>query len=112
MDKELVQKCNRILNFFDTLARESRHKEEFPITNFIDVYQEFDSLDIDEHLKDDLADIFSDLRGVAFALGFVVGQNYEITYPEANDDIDAIEKMIRERALLPYVIREKERRVT
>ena len=107
MEKELLQRCNRILNFFDAMGRESRHGEEFPISNFIDVYREFDSLNIEEHLQDDIADIFSEFRSIGFTLGFVIGQKYEITYPEANEDIEAIEKVIRERALLPYVIREK-----
>lgn len=110
MDKELKKRCERISHFFDTLAREGTYGtlgEEFPISNFVSAYPELKAIGINERLQDTIAELFTDLGAIAFALGFVIGSRYEVTYPEAKEDIEAIEKVIREKGLLPYVPREK-----
>lgn len=54
-------------------------------------------------------DVMSDLTAIAFTFGFAIGQMFETPLPDAQNDIDAIKKVIREKALLPYLPR-KERR--
>jgi hypothetical protein len=61
----------------------------------------------DPKMQDDAADILFDVRSVFFALGYVIGQSFEMTYPEARKDVEAFKKVMRERQLLPYVPRQK-----
>jgi hypothetical protein len=110
-EKKLKELCHRIYGFFDDLRGED-YGEQFPISNGLDYYKWMKDAKFDPALQDKAADILFDVRSVYFAFGYVMGQSFEITYPEARKDIEVIKKVIKEKALLPYFPRErKERRM-
>jgi hypothetical protein len=43
---------------------------------------------------------------IPFAFGYVIGQMFDIPSPEIQKEIDKIKKLLREKALLPYLLRE------
>jgi hypothetical protein len=44
---------------------------------------------------------------VGIVFGFLLGQMFDLTDPEMLKNVDALKKIIREKALLPYFPREK-----
>lgn len=44
---------------------------------------------------------------IPFAVGYVIGQILDIPSPEVQKEIDKIKNLLREKALLPYLPREK-----
>jgi hypothetical protein len=55
--------------------------------------------------------IENDLITMAFAFGYVVGQTFDVGYPEIQKEIETVKSFLREKALFPYLPREvKERR--
>ena len=105
-EKKLKVLCHRIFNFFDDLCNEN-YGDQFPISNGLDYYKWMKDAKFDPDLQDKAADILFEVRSVYFAFGYVMGQSFEITYPEVRKDIETIKKVMRERQLLPYLPREK-----
>lgn len=60
-----------------------------------------------EEMSDDLFDFSKVVIAVAFSFGFAMGQMIDPTDPPDRDRIEKIQRVIRERPLLPYVPREK-----
>ena len=113
--KELQDRCNRIATLFDMMPAESSYNcpAEPTIMNFVETL--FDpKLDAMEDLADEnddfrkrFVDAFCQAYEVVFAVAFVMGQEFDLTYPEAKEDVEAIRQVIREECLLPYLRRER-----
>jgi hypothetical protein len=106
--EELREICERLFSIFDILNDEG----EYLLTEFIHKMAEgkylfnivHDEVQVDAKRIDR---IISDLPDFGFAFGFAIGQMLEAPYPEAQKDIEAIKKIIRENKLLPYLPRER-----
>ena len=107
--KKLNERCKRIFDFFCQLDSECNYSREIPIINLIfpnNLYSQLGNV-VDEKTKNKVMDLFWPSAAVAFTIGYVIGQSFEITFPQAKGDILAIKKVIKERQLLPYLPREK-----
>jgi len=110
MNKKVKKYCEKIFGFFACLNDEGDYGKEFRLGVFIDWFPKLESLNVNGELNgkmDKLMDLFWDIRAVAFGMGYVIGHEFDITYPEAKRDIKAVKKFIREKQLLPYLPREK-----
>lgn len=58
-------------------------------------------------IEDELTQLECDLFEVGFSLGYVIGQSFDIPYPEVRRAIESIKTVIKEKALLPYLPRER-----
>jgi hypothetical protein len=110
-EKELKERCERIFDLFDRLNIESTYGEDIPIRNLISSEEFYNELHLltpsDDSMFDDIIDLLWKRIEIAFALGFVIGKDFDLTYPEAQADIEYIRKVIKEEGLLPYLPREK-----
>jgi hypothetical protein len=100
--KKLDERCQRIFDFFCQLDSEGNYCREVPIVNLIfpnSLYKQLEE-PFDKGLLWPIAE-------VAFTIGYVIGQSFEITFPEAKGDIEAIKKVIKDKQLLPYLPRER-----
>ena len=107
MDGGFVKRCCRIASLFDCMGKDSEYDKGWVLSDFLDEYPELKSLGIDGMLYDDVTDVFQGHWQVAFGLGFVIGRSVDLTYPEAQADIEAIKHVIRKKGLLPYLPRER-----
>ena len=106
--EEILTACNNVFDSFDALADPDTHA-------IIDLCDEVSGFEKKmESIAPELSKNFTKyycefINGleVAFSLGFVIGQQFEITSPESKEDIEFIKEVIREKALLPYLPREK-----
>ncbi len=81
-DKKLKRRCERIMAH---------------------VYPKLDDSGLNGHNQDAVYNMIRDIQCVAFAFGYVVGQSVQLTYSEAQKDVEAIKKVIREQGLLRYL---------
>jgi hypothetical protein len=105
-EKKLKKLCQRIYGFFDELTSQD-YGGQFPISNGLDYYKWMKDAKFDPKMQDEAADLLFDVRSVFFAVGYVIGQSFEMTYPEARKDVEALKGVLREKQLLPYLPREK-----
>ena len=105
-EKKIKELCGRIFGFFDDLNNQY-DETEFPFSNGFSYYEWMKAKKFDDKMQEEAADILYDVRKVFFAVGYVIGQSFEMGYPEAKKDVEALKKIIREKALLPYFPREK-----
>ena len=56
--------------------------------------------------EEDWIDFTKKIIDVSFGFGYVVGQSFDIPYPEIQKDIEAIKKLLKEKALFPYFPKE------
>ena len=109
-EKKLRERCKKIFSFFDHLNRESGYGKDIPIRNLIfpdEFYDELEPLIADGTAFDEAMDLLWPRTDIAFALGFIIGKEFDITYPGAQADLDYIREVIKEKVLLPYLPREK-----
>ncbi len=111
MDREkFVDTCGSVRGFFDYLKDDDYSTKLPPISRLIhgdnsfDPYSDIQSVIDDE---DKVNDLIWNIRDMAFSIGFILGSEIEVTNLEARADIKAIRKEIRDKALLPYLLREK-----
>ena len=113
MDTQEIKEISvRIFSAFDDIANMSSRIPEasgdgcclLPFLNEIIPIPE-------DKIPNDLYDFFYDYRTDlienAFTLGYVLGLMVESSYPSIQKDVEAIKKVLREKALLPYVPRER-----
>lgn len=108
--KELFEICHKIAGFFDYLNENTEYGEEFPMTNLVnseEYYERLYSIIGHNEMADEVNGVMWEVKDIAFALGYVIGQKVEMTDPNAQADIEAIYKEIKEHRLLPYLPREK-----
>jgi hypothetical protein len=114
--KELKECFERVFMFFDDLnggnctPYETGNLGDFPIASFIDASEKVCSLlpkEVTTEVEDRALKVAYDVRDMAFGIGFVIGQQFDLTYPGAKKDIETIKKVIRDEGLLPYLPREK-----
>jgi len=58
-------------------------------------------------VEEALTDIEENLITMAFAFGYVIGQTFDVGYPEIQKEIETVKSFLKEKALLPYFPREK-----
>ena len=111
MDREkFVDTCGRVRGFFDYLNNDDFCTELPPISRFIhgdnsvDPYEDIQSV-IDD--ADKVNDLIWNIRDMAFSIGFVLGSEIEVTDLETRANIEAIRNEIKDKALLPYLPRER-----
>lgn len=121
--KMIVEKLEMISNAIDGLshnqypAYDDAEREVNQIQIFI-----FDIMDEKKIFKnllgekfereDEYTEFITLFCKVSFGLGFAVGQLFETPYKPIKDDIKILGKLLKEKKLLPYFPREKERRTT
>lgn len=105
-EKKLKELCRRIYGFFDDFDNQD-YTEEFPISNGLSYYKWMKAKKFDGKMQDEAADLLFDVRSVFFALGYAIGQSFDVTHPEARKDVETLKKVIKEKHLLPYLPREK-----
>lgn len=112
--KNFNERCERIFNFFNHLNDSSDYTQEVPIVNLIFPNSFYDQLHIviskdknNEFKVEEIVDLAGPISEVAFAIGYVIGQSFEITFSDAKNDVEAIKKIIREKQLLPYLLKER-----
>jgi len=106
--EELRERCSRFFSFFDLMKdiNNSPYEgvEDFPISHFV---YEWGHIYDDTEDEDHEMENFQAGQNIAFVLGFIIGHEFDVTYPEAQADIEAIKQEIREKGLLPYLPRER-----
>lgn len=83
---------------------EKEHKRTDDLINKF--YEKFGG-DKGTELENILDDFETAMVSVAFSLGYVFGQMFDIPYPEIQKDVEAIKTLMKEKKLLSYVPREK-----
>jgi len=114
---EIHSNCVSIFELFD--PPDANGIPDFPVSTFLSEATVFDQFierikkekdkDLRELLEFRLQNIAFD---IAFGFGFVFGHMFDIPNAKVQKNIEAIKKVIKERKLLPYLPREKERRET
>ena len=107
--EKFKEACSRIRNLYDGLVQDANYGEEdFPLMDFCfqDEFNEATKLLKDGENFSDIWGLMHDGCETAFALGYVIGQIFEITYPEAKEDIEVIKETIRKNQLLPFLPRD------
>lgn len=108
--KLIEQRCRRIFDFFDHLNLESGYGKDLPIRNLIfpdEFHDELGPLIADGTAYEEAMDLLWPRTDIGFTLGFIIGKDFDLTYPEAQKDIEAIKKVIKKEGLLPYHLRER-----
>ena len=106
-EKELKERCERLFGAFNALNEGPGYTDELPLCDYIDYFEMLKSKGITGETQDRAREVMFEVRGTAFALGFVIGQKFELTHPDAQEDVEAIYREIKEHGLLPYLPREK-----
>lgn len=127
-----IDRCNKLYDYFDMYKFEETN--DLPLTDIVHGPTEiqenfiFDSLarffvgDYEPPFEKDYKDLecinnqkWEDINHeisrtppkIAFAIGYILGQMFDITDPDIQADIEPIKKVIKEKQLLPYVPRER-----
>lgn len=118
--KEFIEACDDVFEYFNN-EEETTNKDGLTTLRMYDFFDQFlesrnkisDFL-IDqeyrvgnEHIVDYFQHFQSDLRASSFAIGFVMGNMFDLIRPEVQEKIHLIKKMIREKQLLPYLPKER-----
>ncbi len=109
--KEILEKCQIITASFDGLQDDERNG-----TEFIDLCDEVSGFSTKmESIAPELAANFTDYYHefmdalkVAFGFGYALGQSFDSSYPRVQKAAESIKQVIRDKALLPYLPREKD----
>jgi len=113
--KKLDERCKRIFDFFCRLDNDDIYVSGIPILDFIFPKNIDDQIET-VILKDDLnnglkaekiKDLFWPIVEATFSLSYVIGHSFEISGPYAKNDLEAIQEVIKKKALLPYLPRER-----
>ena len=115
--KKLDEQCENIFDFFCQLSNADIYIDDIPLVDFISPNQTKFSKQIPAIISkgdmridlkiEEIQDLFWPLIRRAFGFGYVIGQSFEISSQHAKDDIQGIKKVIRKKAVLPYIVREK-----
>jgi len=115
--KEILEMCEIITSVFDDLenVRYNCHERDAgAMQNFA-----FDLLDHrgkrltaivgkeNEKMEENLVPLMIDFFDMGFALGYVVGRQFETPYPRIENAVKRIQALLKEEKLLPYFPREK-----
>ena len=114
MDSEkIVTSCKSVLQAFDGLTDEgefnsSREPNKMNHQFWMDL-SGFNEMT--KRMKNDTFGKWVDIMGkhaaLAFATGYALGQMFDLFDKEILDDLDTVKQAIREKALLPYLLRER-----
>jgi hypothetical protein len=120
--KKLNERCENIFDFFCQISNADIYVDDIPLVDFISPFRNEFSKQIpiiiskeDRRIDlkvEEIEDLFWPAIRRAFSFGYVIGQSFEITGPDAKNDLEAIQKIIREKAILPYLPREKKAQAT
>jgi hypothetical protein len=79
--------------FINDLVRKDRWKD----------MRKWNSEKLTQGDKDFFEESFLSVYEIPFAFGYVIGQMFDIPSPEVQREIDKIKKILRRKALLPYL---------
>jgi len=114
--KEIIEKCEIISSVFDDLENQRyncRERDVGAMQSFA-----FDLLDHkgkrltailgkeNEKMSEDLVPLMIELFDTGFALGYVVGRQFETPYPRIENAVRSIQALLKEKKLLPSVLNE------
>ncbi len=115
--EELLKRCENVVEIFDGFEILTENLLKYPgtIYDFIledvlrkEAQQYFgEDLEFGEEKNTVIEDLMDKLAHIHFALGYVIGQSFDSPYPEIQEDVEAIRKVLKEEKLLPYFPREK-----
>jgi hypothetical protein len=112
--KELLKRCAILTDAFDGLENvyDNGKKDTHKFVNLCDEVSGFSKKmeSIAPKLAANFTDYYSefmDALKVAFGFGYTLGQSFDSPYPEIQKAIESIKGVIKEKALLPYLPREK-----
>ena len=101
MDSEkILTACESVLQAFDGLTGEN----EF--WNGLSGFNEI-TKGMEDEIFDKWIDVIWKHAALAFATGYALGQMFDLSDKEILDDLDTVKKAIKEKALLPYLPRER-----
>jgi len=103
--KKFKDACGRVLNAFDG---NEQVFDNYPSDRLLhDLVVRKDSILKSEDPGAGVVTLLIDCQKLSLAIGFVIGQMVEITYPGAQKDIETIKGVLRSEGLLPYLPAEK-----
>lgn len=112
--EKVLNACRRLSGFFDySNDDESDCSKDPPISRFIEGDDFCDRIrSIIAQGKngknfDKACEMIWNIRDMAFSVGFILGSELEVTNLETKADVEIIRKEIKDKALLPYLPREK-----
>jgi hypothetical protein len=112
--EKFLEACRRLSGFFDySNDDESDCSKAPPISRFIesdDFYDRIRSIIVQgKNSKniDKAYEMIWNIRDMAFSIGFILGSELEVTNLETKADVEVIRKEIQDKALLPYLPRER-----
>ncbi len=111
--EKIITSCKSVLQAFDGLIDEgefesSRYPNKMNHTFWNDL-SGFNELT--KRMKDETfskwIDVMKKHAALAFATGYALGQMFDLVDKDILDDLSTVKKAIREKALLPYLPRER-----
>ena len=113
--QKFLKICGEAMVVFDPV--DSPIGNDYPLLNFLVEITEYEKLSSKvlkaKDKEDAICEITDIIRDVSLAVGFVLGQELDITLPEAKKCLRAIKKVMEEKQAIPWMARErKERRVS
>jgi cytochrome c556 len=114
MDSEkILTSCKSVLQAFDGLTDEgefdsSRNPGKMR-DEFWDDLSGFDEMTkgMEDKTFNKWVDIMQNHAALAFTIGYALGQMFDLFDKEILDDLDTVKQAIRDKALLPYLPRER-----
>jgi hypothetical protein len=108
--KKLLEVCKTVMDALDGL--ENIHNQSEKLIGICDEVSGFSTKmeSIAPKLAENFTDYYMEFMNalsVAFAFGYTLGQHFDSPYPEVQKAIESIRAVIKEKALLPYLPRER-----
>jgi hypothetical protein len=115
--KEFRENCQGVFSFFNGVINSYWNLSEGSLRSFIfEGTDKIHTVLLDEKAseKEEFEDLLYEFGEyqmlAAFGIGFVLGQDVDVTNSEFNKYLNAIRKTLKKKQLLPYLPRERERR--
>jgi hypothetical protein len=116
--KAIFEAAIRILEVFDSLSHmayclRSETREQSEMAGFWMEITDFDAKwekmvkTGDDKSEEEAFESWASSHALAFAFGYSIGRMLDTSYPKVEKDVKAIQGVIREKQLLPYLPREK-----
>ncbi len=107
--QKFLKICGDAMLVFDPV--DSPIVEDYPLLKFLVEITEYEKLSSmvlkAKHKEDAICEITDIIRDVSLAVGFVLGQELDITEPEAQKCLRAIKKIMKEKHAIPWMARER-----
>lgn len=111
--QKFLEICGKAMVVFDPV--DCPDGNDLPLLTFLIEITEYEKLSAmvlnAEQKEDALCELTDIIRDVSLAVGFVLGQELDITVPEAQKCLRAIKKVMKDKQAIHWMAREKERRM-